>query len=339
MQPNIFRTASCALAAVAICVTAASAQNKPPARSIVTIAPDLFRAQNNNHYTVFLVTAEGIIISDPINRDFATWLKAEFQKRFPNRPVRYVLYTHHDWDHASGGVVFADTAQFVGHENMPDALRLPAGNPSLPENVRPMDANRNGRIELSEAKEGLLANFALTDANKDQMLSGAEVIRGPVNDVHPPSVTFSDRHKITLGGKTAEIVYIGEAHAPDSSVVFFPAERVVFGADTLQVKRFPSAVTPTIGAWIAAMRTVESLDFEIAATGHALSGTRADIVALREYLEELSRVVAAGIAAGKSVKDIQQQADWKKYQDWERYGVQPQIHIAQVYQAMMGRGD
>ena len=47
-------------------------------------------------------------------------------------PVRYVVYTHRDWDHASGGVVFADTAQFVGHVNMLKGLAAPAGNPPLP---------------------------------------------------------------------------------------------------------------------------------------------------------------------------------------------------------------
>ena len=82
----------------------ASAQQPPaPQRGIVNVTGQLYRAQNNNHYTVFLVTPEGIIMSDPINRDFARWLKGEFATRF-KVPVRYVLYTHRDWDHASGGV-------------------------------------------------------------------------------------------------------------------------------------------------------------------------------------------------------------------------------------------
>jgi glyoxylase-like metal-dependent hydrolase (beta-lactamase superfamily II) len=84
----------------------------------------LYRAQNDNHYTVFLVTSEGVIMSDPINRDFSRWLKNEIATRF-RVPVRYVVYTHRDWDHASGGVVFADTAQFVGHINMLAGLAPP----------------------------------------------------------------------------------------------------------------------------------------------------------------------------------------------------------------------
>src|SRR5688572_14825803 len=123
--------------------TSAMAQQKSPPRGIVNITGQLYRAQNDNHYTVFLVTPEGIIMSDPINRDFARWLKAEFATRF-KVPVRYVLYTHKDWDHASGGVVFADTAEFVGHRNMLTALAPPAGNPPLTADAVKMDGNRNG---------------------------------------------------------------------------------------------------------------------------------------------------------------------------------------------------
>lgn len=334
MKHNIFTLVCLGIAALVYPVDRASSQ-PPPVRSIVNIAPDLHRAENDDYRTVFLVAPDGIIMSDPISREFATWLKSELQARF-QRPVRYVLYTHHHWDHASGGAVFADTAQFVGHDNMPERLTLPAGQLPLPPNAQKFDANRNGLLERAEATGTLQANFALTDANGDNALSGAEVARGALNDVHPPTTTYTDRHAITLGGKTVVMVHTGEAHSPDSSVIFFPAERAVFSADVLQAKRFPGGVGPTVGAWIDAMRKVEALDFDIAVTGHATSGTKADITALREYLEELSLGVAAGIAAGKSVKELQQSLTFEKYKAWDRYGVQPQIHIAQVYATMKG---
>ena len=88
----------CALA-LASSASAQGAPAQPAQRGIVNVTGQLYRAQNNNHYTVFLVTPEGIIMSDPINRDFSRWLKAEFATRF-KVPVRYVLYTHRDWDHA-----------------------------------------------------------------------------------------------------------------------------------------------------------------------------------------------------------------------------------------------
>ncbi|HEY5622840.1 MAG TPA: MBL fold metallo-hydrolase, partial [Gammaproteobacteria bacterium] len=95
-----------------------------PERSITEIADGVYRARNNFHGTVFMVTSEGIVLADPLTTDFAEWLKAEFDARF-GVPVRYVIYSHHHWDHATGGGVFADTAQFVGHKNMLDHLALP----------------------------------------------------------------------------------------------------------------------------------------------------------------------------------------------------------------------
>ena len=59
-------------------------------RSITQIAGDLYRFQNNFHYSVLLVTPEGVIATDPINADAAKWLKAEIAKRFgqPGVPFR-----------------------------------------------------------------------------------------------------------------------------------------------------------------------------------------------------------------------------------------------------------
>ena len=59
-------------------------------------------------------------------------------------------------------------------------------------------------------------------------------------------------------------------------MLYFPDERTVFSADVLQVKRLPQSITPTIGAYIDALRTIMALDFDHAATGHALMGTKQD---------------------------------------------------------------
>ena len=93
------------------------ADDAAPQREIQHVAGDLYRVFNNSHRTPFLVTPEGIILADPLNTDFASWLKAELEERY-DVPVRYVIYSHHHFDHASGGDVFADTAKFIGQENM-----------------------------------------------------------------------------------------------------------------------------------------------------------------------------------------------------------------------------
>ncbi|MFQ5757716.1 MAG: MBL fold metallo-hydrolase [Acidiferrobacterales bacterium] len=96
-------------------VSAATAQSGAK-RSITKITGNLYRFQNNFHYSVFLVTPDGIIATDPINADAARWLKGELKKRF-DKPVRYLVYSHDHVDHIAGGEVFADTAIVIAHEN------------------------------------------------------------------------------------------------------------------------------------------------------------------------------------------------------------------------------
>ena len=81
-----------ALAILLISGGVAFAQTAPK-RSITQISGDLYRFQNNFHYSVFLVTSQGVIVTDPINADSAIWLKDEIAKRF-NQPIRYVTYSH-----------------------------------------------------------------------------------------------------------------------------------------------------------------------------------------------------------------------------------------------------
>ena len=88
---SVLKTITVPAVLLALATTAAAQQ--PPQRAIVNVTGQLYRAQNNNHYTVFLVTSEGVIMSDPINRDFSRWLKNEISTRF-RVPVRYLSLIH-----------------------------------------------------------------------------------------------------------------------------------------------------------------------------------------------------------------------------------------------------
>jgi len=307
---------TCALLAAA----AGAALAQDVQRGIEHVAGDLYRAQNNQHFTVFLVTPEGIVVSDPINREFAEWLRGELERRY-EVPVRYVLYSHHHWDHASGGEVFADTAEFIGHESMAEALQLPPARTPLGEAARAMDANGNGRVERAEASGNLQAQFALYDADGDGALSGAEIARGPVSDVYPARNLFEDRRTVTLGGKSVEMIHVGPTHSPDMTVLRFPAERAVFLVDFISVKRLPFQTLPgyDIDEMTATIRAVEALDFDIAVGGHGDIGTKQDVADHRIYLEELRDAVAAGIAEGKSLEELQASITMEEYSDWGAY--------------------
>ena len=103
-------------AAIAIAAGSAQAQNQEPKRSIEPVTGDVYRFQNNFHNAMFVVTNDGIVVTDPINADAVAWLKAELDTRF-GKPVTHMILSHSHGDHASGGQGWGDIT-VVAHENV-----------------------------------------------------------------------------------------------------------------------------------------------------------------------------------------------------------------------------
>jgi glyoxylase-like metal-dependent hydrolase (beta-lactamase superfamily II) len=106
--------------AVVFAGTAALAQQQEAQREITQVAGDLYRFQNNFHVSVFLVTPEGVIATDPIDAEAAAWLQDQIEERF-EQPIRYVIYSHDHADHIAGGEVFEE-AIVIAHDNAKRAI-------------------------------------------------------------------------------------------------------------------------------------------------------------------------------------------------------------------------
>lgn len=328
------RTVPAALTAVVLAAglaADAAAQLRGPMREIIPVTESLYRARNGNWYTIFLVTRDGIILGDPINNGFAEWLAGELDERF-GVPVRYVVYSHSHFDHAEGGAVFADTAVFVGHENM---LRNMDGRyPQMPGDM--VDRDNNGVIDYDDimiptnAAPGICGMgpnfFDAYDRNGDGVITPAELQR----DIVPPSIVYSDRMQIQLGEKTVELIHPGLNHSDDATVMLFPDERVVFATEFLadalvtdDIYSLPSACGPFDGSplaeWIRSYRSVEALDFDVLAGGHGALFDKAAVTATREYFEDLTAAVEAGMAEGRSLEELKETLHLPKYRDWVNY--------------------
>ena len=306
-------------------------QTQYKGREIGNLTGDVYYARMDDYVSVFMVTREGIVLVEPIGTEFATWLKAELARRF-NVPVRYVIYSHSHWDHASGASVYADTARTVGQQNMIRSLAMPPAGSPLPDNVRAQDVNGNGRIERGEARGQMQTLFDLYDADKDGVVNGAEATRGPLANVRPPDVTFSDRFDITLGGKRVEVIARPIAHADDNAIVrFVDGANVLFASDWVTVHRLPFGA---IDDEIAMVKAVEALDFEHFVCSHGGLGKKADVSANIRYREELRDAVAKAIAAGQTLDQAQASVRMDAYKDWDFYEQQRPLNVAGMYRAL-----
>ena len=319
------------------------AQPQGPAREIIPLTGDLYRARNGNWYTIFLVTPDGIILGDPINPAFATWLKGELATRF-KVPVRYVVYSHSHFDHAAGGAVFADTARFVGHERM--LRNLDGRYPHMPGDM--VDRNNNGAIDPDEidiptkAAPGVCGMgpgfFGSIDLNKDGLVPPAEL----QTDIRRPDIVYSERMRISLGGRTVELIYPGLNHSDDATVMLFPAERVVFATEFLAdalVRNNPRSLPSTCSAfdrhplaeWIRSYRTVEALDFDRVAPGHGDVFDKPVVTETREYFEYLVAEVSAGIRSGRPLAELLKTITLDRYKGWANYERLRSMNVEAAY--------
>ena len=307
-------------------------QTQYKGQEIGKLTGDIYYARMDDYVSVFMVTPEGIILVEPIGTEMAMWLKGEIAQRF-HVPVKYVIYSHSHWDHASGGSVYADTARFIGHENMLRNVAMPPANTPLPQNVRAQDTNGNGRIEASEAQGNIKAMFNLYDANKDGVLSGAEVARGPILNVSAPDLTYTDRININLGGKRVEVISRPTAHADDNSIVrFVDGTNVLFASDWITVHRLPFG--PIGIDEIPPVKAVEAMDFEYFVCSHGKLGKKPDVTENIRYREELRDAVARAIAAGQTLEQAQASVLMEGYKDWEFYDQQRALNVAGTYRSL-----
>jgi glyoxylase-like metal-dependent hydrolase (beta-lactamase superfamily II) len=83
----------------------------------------IFRYQG--HQAMFIVTPAGVIATDPIGRyrPQAVTTYIDEIKKITSAPIRYVIYSHHHYDHIAGGKPFKDAgATFVAHKRAKERL-------------------------------------------------------------------------------------------------------------------------------------------------------------------------------------------------------------------------
>jgi glyoxylase-like metal-dependent hydrolase (beta-lactamase superfamily II) len=78
----------------------------------------VFRYQNRQ--AMFVVTSDGVIATDPIGygQPQAVTTYLEEIKKVTQQPIKYLIYSHHHFDHIAGGKPFKDAgATIIAHKN------------------------------------------------------------------------------------------------------------------------------------------------------------------------------------------------------------------------------
>jgi glyoxylase-like metal-dependent hydrolase (beta-lactamase superfamily II) len=131
MKRTLLTVLACSLASTQIWSQGQPATPAAQAPAISTTkvegTDNVYMFRNGNSQSMFIVTTDGVIVTDPVGygrpQGGAAYL-AEIRK-ITDRPIRYVIYSHHHFDHIAGGRVFKEAgARFIAHTRAKERLAV-----------------------------------------------------------------------------------------------------------------------------------------------------------------------------------------------------------------------
>jgi glyoxylase-like metal-dependent hydrolase (beta-lactamase superfamily II) len=139
MTRTLLVCCSALIAAAAVFPAAAQAPSGQPAPAPAAAPPapppfsttkvegtdNVYIFRYGGHQSMFIVTPEGVIATDPIGllRPQAVKTYIDEIRKITQAPIRYVIYSHHHYDHIAGGKPFKDLgATFVAHRRAKERL-------------------------------------------------------------------------------------------------------------------------------------------------------------------------------------------------------------------------
>jgi glyoxylase-like metal-dependent hydrolase (beta-lactamase superfamily II) len=115
MQRSIFAFLAL-LAALPALAQAPAAPARPQIQTTKVDGTDgVYIFRNGNHQSMFIVTGDGVIATDPIAYGRPTGgadYVAEIRK-VTSQPIKYLIYSHHHYDHIAGGKAFKDAGATI----------------------------------------------------------------------------------------------------------------------------------------------------------------------------------------------------------------------------------
>lgn len=174
-----------------------------PTVTVNSIAKDVYVAEGiEGSYRSFIVELnDGILVTDaPVNSQVSSSLITQIKKIIPNKPIKYIVATHHHDDHIGGIRSFvAEGATIVTTRNNMAFFN----NMILAEHTLKPD-------ELSQQKQ--TAKFLFVEK----------------------------KHSLSYSGGTIEIICLQKnLHAQDMCIVYVPSEELIFQSDLFNRKITP----------------------------------------------------------------------------------------------------
>jgi cyclase len=198
-------------------------------------------------------------------------------KKTTDKPIRFVLNTHHHGDHSFGNSEFTKLGAIIINSEATDSEARSRG-----------DWARWNRTDHS------LKEFHQEFAN----------------------LTFSDRLVFDDGTQRVEMIRLGPAHTKGDVVAYLPKQHIVATGDlcvTWGIGNNVGDSGASYAGWLDALDRMYSWNLTTVVPGHGATGGPEILKAQKAYLAGMLQQVQDGYKAGKTADELVKEIDLKKY--------------------------
>jgi glyoxylase-like metal-dependent hydrolase (beta-lactamase superfamily II) len=227
---------------------AVEAATVPPVQTASTrLADGVWHITGGSHHSVLVEFNEYLaVVEAPLNEARSLAVLAEARRLVPNKPVRYILTTHHHFDHIGGLRTYvAEGATVVTHESNVPYLEKALVAPAT------IESDMQAKSPRTPMFEGV-----------------------------------SDKHVITDGRQTIEVYATGgDTHTSEYTLVYLPRSRILVQGDAYSpgAPGTPPPATPPPNA-VALYEDIQRLKLNVATIAPIHGPGAVPIAELRRFI-------------------------------------------------------
>ncbi len=255
----------------------------------------------------FFVGPDAVLVVDSQFKDLAPGIVRQIRK-ISDRPIRFLLNTHHHGDHVGGNEVFRQFAMIVAHDNV--RTRMLAS---------PAEISRNYPALIEQARAA--GNERAVKSLSDQLAWAGTV---KVEEIAAPVMTFDSSLRIHMGEESIDVWHLPPAHTDGDSVVWFEKAKVLHMGDDFFNQVIPFIDVASGGSVAGYLVAIDKAISKVPPDARIIPG-HGEVTGVqglknfRTYISDLLEAARKAKSAGKSKETFLREVSLPAYEKWSGF--------------------
>jgi quinoprotein relay system zinc metallohydrolase 1 len=240
----------------------------------------------------FIITKNSVILIDTgSSRLYGEQVKKQIEK-ITNKPIKYILNTHHHPDHFLGNIAFSSSDIFATEYTK-------------------NEIETNGDLYILN-----LVNLVHDGMNGTKIKAPNEILTAKTLD---------------FDGYKLKVLYL-DGHTQSDIAVYDENTKILYASDLVFNKRTPTTPHANIQNWIKSLNELEKIDYSILVPGHGLaSNTKKPIKETISYLVFLQNTLSNSAKQGLDIFEILNKPIPAEFKDFSMFKEEFERTVINLY--------